>query len=124
MDYKIAYISNKKDLKKSLVNSTGQIAITEQKLAERILTLKNTGNFKIVFAVFLIIISLLNFFNVVGWITAITTFYLFGYTLLSDIGFACFSIGFKNIYKILYKYKVSNLIEPEAEMFDEKIHKL
>jgi hypothetical protein len=124
MNYKIAYIEKRKDLKLVLKENIGQIAITNKKLAGRILILKKTVFIKLFFAILSLIISFSNFFNLVGWISGVIALRIFGYSLLSTISYLGLVLGFSNIYKIYFKYKINKIIEPEDEIFDEKIYML
>lgn len=121
MDYKIAYIRRRKDLKIVLNNKIGQIAITDKKLAKAIYNLKEANIFKFFLAIILLISSISNFYNFIGWLIGVVALKTVGYKILSSIGYLSFFIGFSNLFKMYFKYRISSNLEPEDEVFDDKV---
>jgi len=121
MDYKVAYISRRRDLKIVLKNNIGQIAITDKKMAIAIKNLKDESFIKFIFAIILLIVSLTNCYNLAGWILGVLALKTVGYKIISSIAYLGISLGIGNLFKLFIKYRLTYKLEPEDEVFDDKV---
>jgi len=121
MTYKLAFVNSRKDLNIVLKNNIGQIIITNQRLASKISILKLESVLKIFITSILLIISITNFYNPVGWIFGFFALKYSEYPLISAISYLIFKLGFKNIFKLI-KYKINLSSDPEDVIDDENIY--
>jgi len=113
MNYKIAYINSRKDLKQVLQRNINQILITDKKLATKIINLKSENFSKTFVAIILLAISVSNFYNPVGWIAGLLCIRTVGYKYIASFVNLFVFLSFKNMYLLYFKYKLQNYIDPE-----------